>query len=331
MQKETSPSAIPNLDYQCYLDAVRELNAHQEDWLKVGYAPKGFYLKDHCLIKAGGLYHLFHIAGTPDVSCCLPGNELWIGHATTADFLQWQTHEPCLYVRPGCWDGGHVIAPFVVAHEGRYWMLYAGCTVDNTQRIGLAVSDDLFTWERVGDRPMIRPEEYGWAFCPTRGGASCRDPHLLRVDDQFLLYYTAITKQGRACVALATSRNLVDWQDCGPCYSAQDLTPCESSNVQEMGGRYYLFFGGHVEHWAYVVSDTPWSWPAQQPRPVASGITGMEVVCRRDPLWLVTFFRLGKGHCSGGFRLYLGILDWSAPLPWIDQVVSAAQLQSFVL
>ncbi len=310
---------IPNLDYQCYRDAVAEQAAHQEDWLRVGYAPKGFYLKDHCLIKVGSLYHLFHIAGTPNVSCCLPGNELWLGHASTADFVRWQTHEPCLYVRPGSWDGGHVIAPFVLEHDGRFWMFYAGCTVDNTQRIGLAVSQDLFTWERVGDGPLIRPEEYGWAFCPTRGGASCRDPHVLRVGDQFLLYYTAITREGRACVALATSTDLLNWQDCGPCYVAEDLTPCESSNVQEMGGRYYLFFGGHVEHWSYVVSDNPWRWPAQRPRPVGKGITGMEVVCRRDPHWLVTFF-----------RLFLGMLDWSVPLPWIDQVLSAEQLRRFL-
>ncbi|MDZ7393056.1 MAG: hypothetical protein ONB25_09220 [candidate division KSB1 bacterium] len=321
---------IPNLDYQCYREAVAAQATYQEEWLQVGYAPKGFYLKDHCVIKAAGLYHLFHIAGTPNVSCCLPGNELWIGHATTADFVLWETHEPCFYVRPGSWDGGHVIAPFVLEHGGRFWMFYAGCTVDNTQRIGLAVSDDLFNWERVGDGPIIRPEEYGWAFCPTSGGASCRDPHVLRLGDRFLLYYTAITNQGRACVALAESRDLLAWEDRGPCYVAEDLTPCESSNVQEMDGRYYLFFGGHVQHWSYVVSDNPWHWPAQQPRPVGKGLTGMEVVCRRDPHWLVSFFRLGKGHCSAGFRLFLGVLDWSAPLPWIDQVVSPEQLRRFL-
>jgi hypothetical protein len=77
---------IPNLDYDCYLDSVEAHRNHQEEWLRSGYAPRGFYLKDCCLLKVGDTYHLFHIAGTPGVNCCLPGNEIWFGHATTPSF-----------------------------------------------------------------------------------------------------------------------------------------------------------------------------------------------------------------------------------------------------
>ena len=43
---------IPNLDYDCFVAAKKAQHEHQEDWLKTGYAPKGFYLKDFCLIRA---------------------------------------------------------------------------------------------------------------------------------------------------------------------------------------------------------------------------------------------------------------------------------------
>ena len=106
-----------NPDYQCYLDAVARQRAHQEDWLKVGYAPLGFYLKDFCLHEVGGTWHLYHIAGTPGVSCCLPGNEIWFGHATTKDFVTWETHEPCFFIDPQGWDHGHVFAPLPPSHS----------------------------------------------------------------------------------------------------------------------------------------------------------------------------------------------------------------------
>ncbi len=314
---------IPNLDYQCYLDAVTAQRGHQEDWLAVGYAPRGFYLKDFCLLRVGDTFHLYHIAGTPGVSCCLPGNEIWFGHATTTDFRRWETHEPCFYLNPAGWDNGHVFAPNVIAAEGRYWMFYTGCALDNTQRIGVAVSDDLFTWTRACPTPVIRPEEYGWAFCPTTGGSACRDPHVMRLGDEYRMYYTAVTNAGRGCVGLAASRDLRHWEDRGPAFTSRVLGHCESSNMQELDGQYLLFFGGHYEYWSYVVSDNPDTWPDQPPRPLLRGITAMEVVARAARRWLVAYFRFDS------LRLHLGIIDWDASTPAITPLTDAAALAEF--
>lgn len=139
------------MDYKCYVDAVARQRAHQEDWLKAGYAPLGFYLKDFCLHEVDGTWHLYHIAGTPGVSCCLPGNEIFFGHATTRDFLTWETHEPCFFIDGRGWDHGHVFAPYVVSHGGKHWMFYTGVATDNTQRIGVATSTDLFHWQRASE------------------------------------------------------------------------------------------------------------------------------------------------------------------------------------
>ena len=312
-----------NLDYQCYTDAIRLQESHQEDWLRLGYAPRSFYLKDFCLLEVGDTFHLFHIAGTPGASCCLPGNETWFGHATTRDFRSWKTLQPCLYIDPGDWDGGHVYAPFVIEKDGRYWMFYTGCTIDNVQRIGAAVSDDLEHWQRLPENPLVRPEHYPWAFCPTSRGSACRDPHVCQWQDEYSLYYTAVTRDGKGCVARTSSRDLLHWQDCGPAYVYPGEPQCESSNVQELNGRYLLFFGGHIDDWSYVVSDNPFTWPKQEARALMRGVTAMEVVRRHDPLWLVAYFKFEA------YRLFLGSIDWSATQPQIREIHDAAALRQF--
>ena len=314
-----------NLDYQCYLDAVARQRSHAEDWLKVGYAPLGFYLKDFCLHESGGIWHLYHIAGTPGVSCCLPGNEIWFGHATTRDFVTWETHEPCFFINPSGWDHGHVFAPYVISQGGKHWIFYTGVATDNTQRIGVAISPDLFHWERTGDRPVIRPEEYGWAFCPTTGGAACRDPHVIAHEGGWQMYYTAVLKDGRGCVARASSRDLLTWQDEGIAYAFSGWNQCESCNVQQRAdGRWLLFFGGH-HAWSYVESDNPLRWPDVKPRALRADITGMKVVARNGSRWLVAYFGLRY------YRLLLGVLDWSASDPTVTQLTDQSALREFGL
>ena len=312
-----------NMDYKCYRDAITRQRQHQEDWLKVGYAPLGFYLKDFCLHEVGGVWHLYHIAGTPGVSCGLPGNELFFGHATTHDFQSWETHEQCFFIDVRGWDHGHVFAPYVIERAGKHWMFYTGVATDNTQRIGVATSSDLFHWVRASDRPVIRPEEYDWAFCPTTGGAACRDAHVIEHDERFQMYYTAVKKDGNGCVARASSTDLVTWHDEGFAYAFNAWNQCESSNVQELDdGRWLLFFGGH-HACSYVDSDNPFRWPDVMPTALRDDITAMEVIKRVGDRWMVAYFGLAD------YRLRVGLLDWSAAEPTITQIVDAAALKEF--
>jgi len=314
--------SIKNLDYLCYKDAVEKQGRYQQDWLKNGYAPKGFYLKDFCIIKKKDIYHLFHIAGTPGVSCCLPGNELWFGHASTKNFIRWETHEPCFYIDTNGWDNGHVFAPFVIEAFEKFWMFYTGVTIDNTQRIGVATSENLFDWKRIKNQPIIRPEKYDWAFCPTDKGAPCRDPHVSLWGEKYSLYYTAVTKGGKGCIARVSSKNLIDWRDEGPVFVSDKLDHPESCNVQKMGEKYLLFFGGHYD-WSYVVSDSPANWLDNKPVSLKKGITAMEVISKNCGKWLVAYFRIKN------FRLFLGVLDWSTANPTISEINDADALQEF--
>ena len=313
---------IKNLDYICYKDAVQKQRNHQEDWLKNGYAPKGFYLKDFCIIKEKYIYHLFHITGTPGVSCCLPGNELWFGHATTKDFIHWDTFEPCFYIDTNGWDNGHVFAPYVIEASEKYWMFYTGVSIDNTQRIGVATSENLFDWKRIMNQPIIQPDEYDWAFCPTTKGAACRDPHVCLWGDEYSLYYTAVTKEGKGCIARASSTNLLDWKDEGPVYVSEKLDHPESSNVQKLDEKYLLFYGGHYD-WSYVISNDPTNWHGKKPIPLKIGITAMELIASNRDKWLVAYFKFNN------YRLFLGVIDWSVGKPTINEITEASDLREF--
>ena len=74
-----------------------------------------------------------------------------------------------------------------------------------------------------GTVPPHEPEVADTPFgggqqAPTERGAACRDPHVCKWQDQYSLYYTAVTKQGKACVARASSKDLINW-------SAQKFLP----------------------------------------------------------------------------------------------------------
>jgi hypothetical protein len=139
------------------------------------------------------------------------------------------------------------------------------------------------------------------------------------------MYYTAVTSDGRGCVARAISADLATWRDAGVAYRFGGLNHCESSNMQPQGNRYLLFFGGHHQYWSYVVSDNPYVWPDQQPQPLAYRITAMEVIRRADDRWLVSYFKFDS------LRMYLGVIDWSSPTPEIAPITDPAELAPFGL
>lgn len=325
-----SAETIKNLDALAYQSAIDQHCNWQTGWVRLGYAPRNFYLKDFCLIEVDGLYHLFHIAGTPGASCVLPGNEIWFGHAVTRDFRTWQTLASCLYIDPDSpWDNGHIFAPYVIRQGGRFVMFYTGTTIDNTQRIGVAYSEDLMHWKRGDNNPILRPDQFEWVFCPVSGGAACRDPHVTQFGDEYYLYYTAVTKDGSGCVALACSRDLIRWEDRGPVFVLSQGGHCESSNVQKVEDKYLLFFGGHGKDWSYVISDRPDRWLPQPQRSLGQGITAMEVIRKQGDAWLVAFFRQNIQPFHDGCRLFLGIIDWSVKQPRIEQLSEPGQLDGW--
>ncbi len=99
------------------------------------------------LLYHDGLYHLFHLV--------LPNHD-FIAHAVSTDGLRWRRVNNALFIGdPGSWDD-LMLWTMAVSPDphraGRWRMFYTGLSrreQGNVQRIGLAVSDDLFHWYKT--------------------------------------------------------------------------------------------------------------------------------------------------------------------------------------
>ena len=205
------------------------------------FSREGEYVKDYYVFLEGDTFHLFYNVGNAGQSqqWFEAGNEKAFGHATSKDLKTWQHHPRVLEVVPGTWEGMVVSAPSIIYHEGLYYLFYTGFDdrVPGKQTIGLATSKDLFAWTRHPGNPVyVAPE---WAVGRPDGWIDCRDSHVLKYGDEFLLFTMVTTKEGKGAIALASSKNLTEWKDLGP--AVVTFKEPESPRVFEHGGSFYMF------------------------------------------------------------------------------------------
>ncbi|MEU9106151.1 family 43 glycosylhydrolase [Streptomyces xanthophaeus] len=263
------------------------------------------YLNDHTLIKAQGRWHLFAIVGdsaprgeSPDSTA-----EISFAHAS-APSLQgpWTSHPDALTVDPSYFGEEHLWAPHVVEADGRFWMFYAAGGQGGAA-VNLATSTDLFTWTREPSGPLFR-------------GIAARDPMVLRVGGEWVMYYTEVSGAGgHHVVAHRRSADLLHWSDPGIAFTdaSTDATVSvtESPYVVERDGWYYLFIGPRngYEGTDVLASRNPFRFDLAG---YAGHVPGHAVEVVADG---------GTWHASaaGWFRhgLYVAPLYWrDTPPPW---------------
>ena len=205
------------------------------------FSRDGEYLKDYYVFKEGDTYHLFYNVGTAAEvqNWDQPGNEKAFGHATSKDLKTWEHHPRILEVVPGTWEGEVVSAPSIIKHDGIFYMFYTGFDdrVTGKQSIGLATSKDLFNWERHPGNPVY--EAPPWTARNESGWLDCRDAHVIKSGDEFLMFTMVTTAEGKGAIALASSSDLIAWKDLGP--AVVTFTTPESPRVFEHDGFYYMF------------------------------------------------------------------------------------------
>jgi hypothetical protein len=252
----------------------------------VRYAPPGRYMKDHCFVIRDGLVHLYAPLGRIGTSWEDPGSEETAEHMVSRDLINWEHVGTAV---PASGQDGHFdkmmggIAPTVIEHRGKYYMFYSGWTFPSKrpdfdmtnyrQSVGVAVSSDLYNWEKPAE------------FARNGLGVSGTDPGVVRDEpNNRWLMYTCSDK-----VTVFQSSDLLHWSEAGIALSTEDLkggktsgNPAESPCVlrHPLSGRWVIVVNG-----GYSLSDDPLRFPPVRPFPFKSGWHGNIEGVKASGLW----------------------------------------------
>ncbi len=134
-----------------------------------------------------------------------PGYE---GIASSAGGVVWKRSRDkyILSVRDsdcGQWEQSCIYQPWLVEHEGTFYDFYNAAN-GGVEQMGLAVSDNLFDWNRFEGNPVVRntPGGYDEKFCS--------DGKVFRDGDHWAMFYFGVGRGG-AHIMVAFSRDLFHW------------------------------------------------------------------------------------------------------------------------
>ena len=172
-----------------------------------------------------------------------------IAHATSSDLRNWELHGLVIGRGPDdAWDGVCIATGSVTRFQDRYWMAYTGRWNEPQVAVGLAVSQDLFRWEKAPYNPIttIDTRYYEAIGSGTRHMAHWRDPFLFH-HDGFVYHFVCASRnngppEARGTVGLARSRDMVEWEILPPPEVEPVSQELECPQVRRIGDNYFLLF-----------------------------------------------------------------------------------------
>jgi len=208
------------------------------------FTKPGSYLGDTWYLIEDDTAHLFYLTCPQST----PRHQRWsIAHATSSDLVDWIDHGIILDPgEPGEWDGISTATGSVLKFDGRYYMAYTGNWAGPNPSAGLAVSEDLYSWEKLPGNPVTSIDESLYSATPNLAWNQplWRDPFLFREDEHIHQLVTAAKigapPEVAGTVGLAVTTDMQTWEILPPLdvpALAQDL---ECPKLSKIGTRYYL-------------------------------------------------------------------------------------------
>lgn len=277
---------------------------------------------DSWIADAGDLYHLFFLKAPRALEDpALRHAAARVGHATSEDLRDWTVHADALLPEAGRWDDLAIWTGSVVRDADDRWRLFYTALSSTPghgvrdQRIGMAVSDDLLAWDRVGDRPLVDPDPRWYRTLPEDPGASetWRDPFVFADPhgDGWHMLITArapdAPRRRDGVLGHARSRDLDEWELLPPLTAPGPFGQIEVPQIRCVDGQWLLVFSCHPEEqppeqiarfgphctW-YVTGESalgPWELAAARPFRDEPKLFAAPLVRQRDRTWWFVGFR----------------------------------------
>lgn len=221
------------------------------------------WIWDSWVFDDGETYHLYFLQAPRALEDpSLRHTNASVGHATSTDLTHWTYHGVALGPSESGWDDSAIWTGSVIADPAGGWLMFytaigTGPHGLKDQRIGLARSGDLHTWERVGDRPVLEPgdQREHWyetlADDPT-ASETWRDPFVLADpggDGWHLLFSgraPGAPAQDNGIIGHARSADLRTWEVQPPLSGpGTGFGEIEVVQVRELDGQPVLTFCCH--------------------------------------------------------------------------------------
>jgi sucrose-6-phosphate hydrolase SacC (GH32 family) len=202
-----------------------------------------------------GQYHLFYLH-----------QQKW-AHIVSTDLIQWKELPPALSPcddpngpDASCWTGS------VVEHGGTFYLFYTGQNPKDPksdQKVMLATSKDLITWEKQPDRTFYPDGKIYWSKSingPIPGMGyhhqAFRDPDVFwhEGEKKWWMIFHALTAEGhKPCIALYTSHDLLNWTPRPPLATYPQSVSLDCPHVAPVQGRWFII----AADTSYTSADKP--------------------------------------------------------------------------
>lgn len=282
---------------------------------------EGHWVWDSWVVDDGVDFHLFFLKA--ERSAAGPSSRhtrAVVGHAVSRGLVSWSECPDALGPSDAGWDDLAIWTGSVVRDDAGRWRLFYTAISRRgrlgDQRLGLAVSDDLMSWRRVGDAPLLDIDPRWYKTHPDDVAASetWRDPQVFRDPDgdgwHMLVTARAVgaERNDDGVVGHARSPDLATWEVRAPLSApGSGFGQLEVLQVHRVDGQWVLVFTCHpdeqtAEHrarfgdfctWS-VAGDSPlgpWDVHAARPFTAVPDLFAAPLVRRRDGTWCLVGFR----------------------------------------
>lgn len=254
----------------------------------------GRWVWDFWHVRDGEVHHLFFLAaprslGEPELRHWHAG----VGHATSLDLRDWTVHADAFGPgASGSFDDRTTWTGSVVRAGDRWAMLYTGTSAAEdglVQRIGLAWSDDLWTWQRHPSPVLeVDPARFELLDLDLWHDQAWRDPWVFRHAGRWHCMLVARRLAGptrdRGVIVHATSSDLVHWDVDDAVTEPIGVGELEVPQLVRLGARWQLLFSTEVRTQSdaarrtlpgtgtyHLIGDGPLGPFTGPPHPIAAG------------------------------------------------------------